>query len=143
MTGKTVSFYLNEQVENELKEREREGGSRSLLINQDLERLYTLYKRALKRIPLQLNEAKLIADLLNATISDHFSANTLWAEIDDGIKFDRLDTKWEIDGPALIEKIKNLHEFDCMALIDAADRFWNRQNENIDEDDLIREVFVI
>ena len=43
----------------------------------------------------------------------------------------------------MVKQIKELHEFDCMAIIDASDQFWSRQHEGNDTDNLLKEVFAI
>jgi hypothetical protein len=94
------------------------------IASRDLERLYTLYKHALREVPLSENEACLLCDVLNGTLMDANSAALLWAEVEDGIRLDGLDQKWEVDGPALVKRLQALDRLHCLALIDAAERFW-------------------
>jgi hypothetical protein len=49
----------------------------------------------------------------------------VWVEVKDGIQLDGLDKKWNINGAALVEKIKSLPYPEKCALIDASERWWN------------------
>lgn len=117
-----TSIHVYERIYRELESR---GDNRSGTINRDLERLYTMYARAIKEVPLSLPEAQAIVDCCNGTIYDARSAPLLWASIEDANNLDGLDDKWGIDGPALVEKLKGLSQLQALALIDAAERFWN------------------
>ena len=137
--SKTVSFWLRPDLDEGLKTR---GGNRSQTINRDLERLYTLYKRALREVVLSVPEAWLLVDVLNGTIHDANSAPLLWGSVEDGCNLDGLDGKWEIDGKALVEKLRNLSSIQALALIDAAERFWEAPDGERNEE-LLRKVFML
>jgi|GEM_PF-1448512 len=109
---------------DEITARAKGGRERSTTIARDLSRLYELYKLALREIPLTTGEACLICDVLNGTLMDVSSAAFLWAEVEDGIRLDGLGTKWNVDGAALVQRLKNLDRLTCLALVDAAERFW-------------------
>lgn len=99
-------------------------GPRSEVIRRDLERLYRLYRYAVREVTLTPEEACLIADALNGTLMDADSASTLWAEVDDAIRMDGLDAKWGVDGQALVKKLRGLDRTACLAIADAVERFW-------------------
>jgi len=123
-------------------ERIKERGGVSPVIERDINRLYDMYSRALRQIPLLVEEACLITDCLNSTIYDANSAPMMWASVRDGIEMDGLDTKWNVDGPALVDKLKGLTEIQSMAIIDAAERFWNNpERDNMEE--IVAKVFMI
>lgn len=122
----TKRFHVS-MVEDVLKQVEERGEARSTVVTRDLERLYTLYRRALRRIDLGLDEACLITDALNSSLMTADTAHLLWASIEDAMKYEGLTEKWEVDGKALVEKLRGLTEFECMAVIDAAERFWNNE----------------
>lgn len=146
MTEKRKSIYLHPEVDAQIKQRggdAQRGGNRSMVINRDLERLYVLYDRALKETPLTPAQACLIVDCLNGTMMEARSAGLLWAEIKDGIKYDGLDEKWELDGPALVEHLRSLSVLQGMALIDAAERFWNLPDAERDIGEGVRKCFNI
>lgn len=136
--AKTVGIYLRASIEAELAQR---GENRSHAINRDLERLYALYRRAIREVPLTLAEACLIVDALNGSILDANTAQLLWANIEDAIKLDGLAAKWEVDGPVLVEKLRSLNTFHCMALADAVERFW--EFEDVELEDGVRRYFNI
>ena len=132
------SIHLRDELDEQIKSR----GSRSTVITRDLERLYTLYRRALSQVRLSNNEACLIVDVLNGSIMD--ATPLLWANIEDGINLDGLDQKWSIDGPALVEKLRKLNEIQTLAVVDAAERFWT--DESLHSRDIregVKSIFAI
>jgi hypothetical protein len=135
-----IAIYLPDSLLNELSAR---GDNRSGTISRDLERLYTLYNRALATVSLELNEAYLIVDALNGVLMDANNAKLLCAEIEDAIKLDHLDQKWQVDSKALVEKLRNLNEIQAMAIIDAAERFWQAQKDGKNAEELLKKIFRI
>lgn len=132
---RAVSFWMQPELGKEIEER---GDNRTLVIHRDLERLYTLYRYALQDISLSLQEAWFIVDILNGTPMDAETANMLWAEAEDACFLNHLDQKWGIDGKALVEKLKKLSRTQSLALIDAAERFWQANTGNMGEEDIKR-----
>lgn len=132
---RAVSFWMQPELGKEISER---GDNRTLVIHRDLERLYTLYRYALQDISLSLQEAWFIVDILNGTPMDAETANMLWAEAEDACFLNHLDQKWGIDGKALVEKLKKLSRTHCLALVDAAERFWQANTGNMGEEDIKR-----
>jgi len=120
-TARTVTFWLRPELEKEIGAR---GDNRSFVIHRDMERLYALYGRSLREVGLSLPEAWFLADMLNGSLMDATSASLLWASAEDACALDGLDGKWELDGKAFVEKLKGLSSIQAMALIDAAERFW-------------------
>lgn len=112
------SIHLRVELDEQIKSR----GTRSTIITRDLERLYTLYRRALQQARLSVDEACLVVDALNGSIMD--ATPLLWANIEDSIQLDGLDQKWSIDGPALVEKLRGLNDIQVLAVVDGAERFW-------------------
>lgn len=119
-----------------------ERGQRSVVVNRDLERLYTLYDRALRRASLTLDEACLVTDALNASLYDAKTAHLLPAGVSDAIEMEGLTEKWGVDGEALVKKLSALDEFSCMAIIDAAERVWADESER-DFREVVTEKFGI
>jgi len=119
------------------------GDARSTIINRDLERLYTLYRRALAQVNLSVDEACLIVDALNGSIIDANSARLLWASIEDACKLDGLDAKWNVDGQQLVQKLQQLNELQCMAVADAAERFWFGPDRDEDIRQIVKQVFAL
>lgn len=122
----TVKFHVS-MAEDVLKQVEERGEARSTVITRDLERLYTLYRRALRRVDLSLDEACLITDALNGSLMTADTAYLLWASVEDAMKYEGLQEKWGVDGKALVEKLLSLNEIQSMAIIDAVERFWNNK----------------
>jgi len=107
----------------------RDEGNLSGTFGKSLDRYFALISRSLAQWREQLSDAEcaLILEATNGTaFADTFSLAHLWAEIDDAISMDRLDAKWEIDGPALVEKIRSSGVLGQTALIDASERWWRR-----------------
>lgn len=94
MAKKSFGVYIRESLQPEFEAR----GGTSAVINRDLERLYALYRRGIREVPLTLAEACLIVDALNGSLMDANTAPMLWASIQDACKLDGLDAKWEVDG---------------------------------------------
>jgi hypothetical protein len=93
-------------------------------INQVTER----YAETLRRAGLpEFSEAEtnLLRDSLNGVLHDSAdSVRGVWMGIEDSINLDGLDKKWEIDGPALVEKLKTLRYDQDLALIEAIEQWW-------------------
>ena len=123
-TVQRISVSMYQPLLDQIEER---GEARSTIISRDLERLYTLYQRALRRVNLTIDEACLITDALNGSLMTADTAHLLWASVEDAIKYEGLQEKWGVDVKALVEKIRGLTEFECMAVIDAAEKFWNNE----------------
>lgn len=90
----------------------------------DLERYYALLATTLARIDLSTGEASLIVDALNGTLTEPHTASLLWAQIADALD-DGLAEKWEVDGTALVARLRQFTPFEALAVADAAERFWN------------------
>ena len=137
--AKTVGIYLRPETEKELSAR---GENRSHVIARDLDRFYTLYRRAIREVSLAEKEACLLVDALNGVILDASTAQHLWAEIEDAIKLDGLAEKWDVDGPALVGKLRGLNALQAMALVDGAEKVWQTASR-IGLPEGIRKVFNI
>lgn len=104
------------------------GDNISGAVNKSLERYEAILERGRSHLLeiLSADEMALILDVLNGVIfSDTISIHMVYAEVEDGIGMDQLDQKWSVDGKALSEKIKNLEYAEKVALVDAAERWWN------------------
>ena len=95
-----------------------------------LESFPRLYQRTLHNLKgrFERNELMLMVDVMNATaLTPGMAGHTLLGNVPDGISLDGLDEKWEIDGPALNEKMSTLHPFDAACLEIWANGFWYRE----------------
>ncbi len=100
----------------------------NMVVRRELERYYAVLRDELTRVRLTEGEASLIVDAMNGSITDHYSYNLLWANISDAISLDGLDAKWQVDGAALVEKLRSLTPGAAMAVSDACERFWQDPN---------------
>lgn len=130
MPSKKLSISLYPRAEAFAKARGDTvaGDNVSGAVNQSLERYEAILERGRSHLLeiLSENEMALILDVLNGVMfSDTISVHMVYAEVEDGISMDALDEKWKIDGKALSEKIKNLEYSEKVALVDAAERWWN------------------
>lgn len=97
-------------------------------ISRDLERYYAALERARKSLREKLSTAEVSAVLDNLNGVWHaepFSIGLIYANVADGLE-DGLAEKWKIDGPALVAKLKALSFSESAALVDCAERWWNR-----------------
>lgn len=130
---RTVSIYLRPELEAELEAR---GDNRNHVIHRDLERLYTLYRLALREVKLTLPECWFLVDMLNGSLMDANTAGLLWADAEDACALDGLDKKWQVDGKAFVEKLKKLSDAQALALVDATERFWQANAGTADDEDI-------
>lgn len=137
MSQKT-SLMITEDLKKEITSR----GEQSYVIRRDLERLYALYRRSLARISLTKNEALLIADALNGALFDNTTVFYFWASIEDAIKLEGLDKKWQVDGKKLVDKLRSLSDAETLALVDAVERFWqaSTRGENKSLEEFLRQA---
>jgi len=97
-------------------------------VSQDLERYYEALRRSRAALRTQLTEAELmlICDANHDTMYDSaVSVQMLPGGIEDAIRLEGLDAKWEIDGGALVRKLEELSFIDRAALVDAVEQFGN------------------
>lgn len=90
-------------------------------------RIVVRYEEMVRRSRPELDERQwnLIRDALNGIlILDQWSPAYVSAEIEDAIALNRLDLKWEVDGPALLARLRALTYPQLVAIVDDAERFW-------------------
>lgn len=71
-------------------------------------------------------------DALNGTFLDEHTYRFLLSEVADGIRLSALDRKWHVDGETLVARIAHLSPGQRLAIIDAAERFWQHPEEATD-----------
>lgn len=93
--------------------------------------LSLLLDRAQKGLKNQFTEAELnfLRDSLNGTIlmPELSYQPSLLLMIEDSDRLDGYGDKWQVDVPALVEKVKALSEFECYALSKSIDQWWIEQ----------------
>lgn len=123
----TISFLP--EVAEQIDKRADTTGERSMRVSRMLDRYFAVLQRCRQdlRKLLSDNEIALILDSLNGVAHyDTYSIQLTWAGVSDSIEMDELDRKWEIDGPALVAKLKVLDYAHTVALVDACEMWWNR-----------------
>lgn len=107
--------------------------SLGLTAQRDLERYYALLAAELRTVSLTAAEALLIADALNGTLWEPHTIRLLWAGVDDAIRLDGLAEKWQVDGAALVAKLRALTPGQTVAVIDAVERAWQADSDDLRE----------
>lgn len=105
-------------------------------VEEILNRYKDLIAMEKRDLGLTKNEAMLIVDSLNSTMKNLMVVQGLAFNIEDGIHYEGLDEKWEVDGKALLEKIKNYNNLQKLAILDGVEYYW--QNSHLDSDELLR-----
>ncbi len=94
-----------------------------------------LYKRTLLSLKNIFSRAELclLIDIFNGTfLTPNLAGQHLEIQVEDGIKLEGLDEKWEVDSEKLLGKIQSLKFFERVCLEIWAKGFWNK-NQNMDE----------
>lgn len=123
----TISFLP--EVADEIEKRADTTGERSMRVSRMLDRYFAILTSARRNLRKLLSdkEIALILDSLNGIAHwDTYSIQLTWAGVSDSIEMDGLDRKWEIDGPALVAKLKALDYAHAVTLVDACEVWWNR-----------------
>lgn len=124
---KQISIYIGPPLEAALAT--GGGRNRSHRINQIADR----YLEILRRTSLpEFSEAEwnLLRDALNGVLHEP-AANVrgVWMGVQDAIELDGLDAKWDVDGAALIKKLRDLSYTHEVALAEAIEEWWAGQRE--------------
>lgn len=106
------------------------GDNRNEVAARDLGRYYAILSRTLETVTLSEAEWNLLRDALNGTYVDEWwTGNELAAEIADALA-DGMGQKWGLDardGARLIDTLRRLSAAETFAIIDAVERWWQRQ----------------
>lgn len=97
--------------------------SRGAVAARDLERYYTVLRRELRAARLSEGEAGALCEVLQGALLDAGSAWVLPVEIEDTLP-DGLAARWEIDGPALVARLRAMLGSGLLAIVDAVERWW-------------------
>lgn len=119
-------------------------GSRSATISRLLERYFSLLRRARGDLRHMFSDGEimLIVDVLNGVaFFDTFGIYLIVHEVADGIEMDRLDQKWQVDGPALVAKLKGLNDAQTLAIVEGVTMWWNRVSKGEQPGHTAEEVF--
>lgn len=94
-----------------------------------LEAMPSLFAQEMGRIRerFEPNELKLMVDVFNGLIPTPKMAGHHLASVEDGIKLDGLDAKWQVNGQELLDKIETLSPAQRAILEIWAIGFWQHQ----------------
>ena len=123
MAGTATHIYLSHEATEALAQ--RASSNRSAAVSRMIERYDELCRRALP----ELSEAEwnLVYDACNGWLVDMArSVAYLPHEVEDHIKLNGADAKWGVDGEVLMAKLAALDYAGCVAVVDAAERFWTK-----------------
>lgn len=118
--------FMDREIEEQLAKRDEHlnRAAKSLLE----EYLYLLDKTELQSTKLSAitdAERGLIFDSLNGVMIEPLTMHLLWANVDDSIKLNALDTKHGVNGDELIQKLRGLSMLETFCLWDIVRRYWN------------------
>lgn len=99
------------------------------IARRELEQHFFALRASLGEVTLTEGEASLIVDALNGILMEPYTMGLLWAQIADAVEMNGDDRKWQVDGPALVEKLRGLTYCQALAVVDAARRWWNLEGE--------------
>lgn len=130
MPVKKYSISMPEHIVGAMDARANDtGDGRSTIIWRSLARYLAILNRAKAemREKFSREECALILDSCNGVaFIDTISIQLLPENIVDAIAIDKLDKKWQVDGKALIEKMRTLSYGDKMAVVDAISLWWDK-----------------
>lgn len=100
------------------------GDNPNEIAQRDIERYYAILDQELATVDLTEAEALTIIDATTGWYVEPHTARLLWAEVEDAIRLGQLSADRDIDGDALITKLRALTPAQAMAIIDAVERWW-------------------
>lgn len=124
--ARRATIYLTDRAEAVLA-----GDSLSGSINRIADRYYEVMRRS--RIDLTPAETAAVRDALNGWLAEPAAtiAGGPALEVEDALP-DGLAEKWNIDGPALVGKLRALTFAQEVALVDATEQYWRAQGHEAD-----------
>lgn len=137
-----ISIRLGPDLQDRIEERIGTY-DRTYVIERDLSRYYDMLRRELASAGLSIDEACYLCDLLNGTLLEPTSVRFLWAEVLDGDLLNGLGQKWNVDAQALAAKLKECSQAQCLAITDAAERFWSGPYREDSTREAVAKVFGI
>ena len=107
------------------------GEDTRLVESRDLKRYYALLNYHLLELSLTVGEASLLCEALKnyRFEDDSEQARAIWKRVANEIQSTQLDQKWRVNG-AFIHKLQALNHLQSVALVDAVERYWVREQCN-------------
>ncbi len=125
--AKSTSWYCTPEAEDVVRARggppgRGRDGAVSAVVNRSLGRYAEICRRELPT--LSQDEWGLVCEALMGTIHEPAGmCSMVWHGVADAVRLDGLDAKWQVDGPALIRRLKRLSFAAEVALIDRAEQY--------------------
>jgi len=137
------SFNLEPKAIEGIEKRVRYNSDMTQVVNSALTHWFAIMDQAKRKLEPRFSRAEkgLILDATNGSwLGDMMNATLIWANVEDAISMDGLDTKWEVkDAQALIDKLKGLTPPECWALAEAIKEWWGDDYTNDkDFDELLK-----
>ena len=80
----------------------------------------------IRNLHLSINEALLVVDALNGILTEPpLAKQRLGAEVEEAIRLNRLDQKWQVDGADLVARLKKLDSDAAQDLLHRVEQFWS------------------
>ncbi|SFU94887.1 hypothetical protein [Alicyclobacillus macrosporangiidus] len=133
MPKQPLSVRLPEDLIARLEQSAEVYEGRNDAIERALYRYFRLVDDARRSLRERFSASEICAvmDACNGMMLDR--PHLIWAEVADAIRFNHLDSKWEIDGQVLVNKIRELSDVDLYGLEEAIRRFWAHAEEPTEE----------
>lgn len=132
-----VMFHLvDDDMKAALERRARDGESFSLVARTAVERYLTALELDLRSLRGVFTEAELclMADAVNGVLYEAHTIPQLAGDVDDHIQLNQADTRFKVDGAALLEKLHRLTAGQTFALVDSLERFWRTPEAGADRE---------
>lgn len=127
-----ISIYAGKSLDRVLQERTdatgaMAAGTNSAVVNKVADRYQEVIRQSMPQ--LSLGSWCLLFDSLNGVWMQEGAAmyvGALTQGVQDSIRLEALDRKWEVDGEDLLSLLHDLPFCSRLAIIDAAERWWAR-----------------
>lgn len=125
MTSKTL-FSQDSRLKESLLQR---GDTLSAVALRDLKRYYALLNQCLAEISFTEGQACLLCNALKDYGLENNSeqVKAIWQRVAQAIERDQLNPKWGVSGESLIRKLQAFNSLQAVALIDAVEQYWIRE----------------
>ena len=115
-------------------------GNLQNIAERDLRRLYDAYKQVLKRVCLSVDEAEIICEVVKNKFYSAASVRNLRKDVEDYVVANTDENPYLSSVcKDLLPKLKSLSSFERLAIVDAAERYWETIKEQ--KNGLLTEVF--
>ncbi len=136
---KKTGLYIGPELRDLLAAHTAAGRSISGTVNTVADRYQETVRRSMPR--LSLGEWCLIFDSLNGYFASPASTAVggIALNVSDAVELDRLDEKWDVDGRALVDKLRAMSWPQLLSILDASERWWiENDGKSTDIDESVR-----